>query len=284
MNSGDNNAASKRRCISRNSAASAAPASPSKQIDFSLDIVLCMASFMCFQDYRNFILALCPNYLESDIICRTLWKLSTYRTETIFINGKPIIIEYNFDPSRLEEDRILMSVESLSPIFGEIVSPILEKFTGVSKLTNFVKMHTHLNHCSEGRFATCPCHLVEKKDRRFETFQKPVTDACPYGHYHHYCAHHIAGWLKVVENNLILLRQQGHHFSEDLARSFILSMDKSIYAHGVEMQLYGSIIYGPFTRWSCSVHLLFCLYGICKFYGDKNSKNSLIMLPLCILI
>lgn len=248
MNSGDNNATSKRRCISRNSAASAAPASPARQIDFPFDIVVYMASFMRFQDYKNFILALCPDYLESGIIYRKLWKLSTYRTETIFINGKTIIIEYNFDPSRLEEDRILMSVESLSPIFGEIVSPILEKFTGVSELTNFVKMHTHLNHCSEGRFATCPCHLVDTKDRSIETFQKPVTDACPYGHYHHYCAHHVAGWLKVVEKNLMLLRQQRHHFSEDLARSFILSIDKSIYAHGVEMQRYGSIIYGPLTR------------------------------------
>lgn len=45
-----------------------------------------------------------------------------------------------------------------------------------SELTNFVKMHTHLNQCSEGRFAICVCHLVDKNNRGFETFEKPLTD------------------------------------------------------------------------------------------------------------
>lgn len=49
----------------------------------------------------------------------------------MFFSGRPMVIEYNLDPSRLREDRILMNVEYLSLIFGGIVSPIMKKFIGV---------------------------------------------------------------------------------------------------------------------------------------------------------
>ncbi|BAF45721.1 repeat element protein-d4.2 [Ichnoviriform fugitivi] len=247
MNSKANKVVKRRRHVSRSTSAPASPLLTPKRITFPLEMILYMANFMCFQDYRRFILSLYPNYVMSDLIWKKLWELSTYRTETVFINGKPMVIEYNFDPSRIREDRILMNVETLSPIFGRIVSPTIKKFTGVSELKNFVKMHTHLNQCSGGQFASCPCHLVDKNGRGLEAFEKPLTDACPYGHYHHYCAHHVASWLNILEGILMQLQQQRHCFSEDLARSFILSMDESVYVHGVEMQRHGCILYRMLT-------------------------------------
>ncbi|XP_046415809.1 uncharacterized protein LOC124177470 [Neodiprion fabricii] len=103
MNSKKNNVASKHGGIIEERAGSELPVSASQPIAFPLDTVLYMGKFMDFQDYKKFILSLYPNNIVSDLIQKKLWQLSTHRTGTIFINGKPIVIEYNFDPSRLRE-------------------------------------------------------------------------------------------------------------------------------------------------------------------------------------
>lgn len=243
-----NNSPSKSHRTSRKTASPAAPLSTTKRPVFPLEMVLYMANFMCFQDYRKFVQSLYPQYSLNQLIQEKLWELSTYKIDTIFFTGRPIVIEYNFDPSRPNEDRILMNVQSLAPIFGGVVSPTINRFTRVSVLTNFIKMHVHLNQCSGGRFASCPCHLVDKNCRDFEAFEKPSTDACSYGHYHHYCAHHVASWLNTLEGIVMLQQQPRKCFGEDIARSFVRSGDDTVYVHGVEMQRHGHILYRMLTE------------------------------------
>ncbi|CAH0403231.1 unnamed protein product [Chilo suppressalis] len=189
MYSKGNDVASKRRRISRKTAASAVSDSKSHPRAFSLKMVLYVADFMRFQDYNRFIMSLYPNKDMSDPIRNKLWELSTYRIETMFIRGRPLMMEYNFDPTRPKSHRILMNVDSLIPILGGLVFPNMKKFAGISEITDFVKMHTHLNECSGGRFAACACHSTNENGRGLGTSEKPLTDACPYGHYHHYCSH-----------------------------------------------------------------------------------------------
>lgn len=206
-------------------------------------MVLYVANFMRFEDYRRFIMSLYPNNLVDDLILKKLWELSTYRIETMFISERPLMIEYNYDPARSRDHRVLMNVESLSPILGGLMSPNMNKFATVSELTDFVKTHIHLNQCSGGRFD--PCNSTDQNGRGFETFKKPPTDACPYGHYHHYCWHVVTSWLSVFEISMVLLReQQRHHRSEDGAWRFVLSADESVYACEVEMPHHNSVLEG----------------------------------------
>lgn len=235
-----NNVALKRRRVSRRTAASAPPVLTPRRIALPLEMVLYMADFMCFEDYRRFVMALYPHNVMSDLIRKKLWELSTFKTETMFANGRPVAIEYNFDPFRIREERILMNVACLSPIFGGIVSLNMQKFTGLSELKNFVKMHIHLDQCSDARFATCPCHLADRASRSFDDFQAPLANGCPYRHYHHYCSHHVASWLDLLESTLTVQR---YDFSGDRTRSCILFEDNNIYVHGVPMQRHGSILY-----------------------------------------
>lgn len=240
MNPKENNVASKRRRISKKTAASARSASASKQKTFSLEIILYMANFMCFQDYRRFIMSLHPISDMSDLIYKKLWELSTHRIETMFISGKPLMIEYNYDPARPRSHRVLINVESLLPILGGFGSSNMKNFAGISELTDFVSIHTHLNQCSRGRFATDPCHSTDKNGRGFE----PPTDACPYGHYHHYCWHVVASWLTVFEITMVQLQKHRHHPSDDRNWRFVLSAEASVNAHEVEMKRHDSVLYG----------------------------------------
>lgn len=202
-----------------------------------------MAKFLCFEDYRCFIRSLWPHGNESDCVRQKVWQLSTYQCAYMFINGKSLVIEYNFDSSRIKEDRILINFDSLLPVFGGIVPSTMDKFQGVPKLTKFVKMHVHLDMCSEGERASCPCHLVNEDGRGYEMYVKPLVDACEYGHFHHYCSQHVSNWLNILEKTLITLRQMRGFFDEDVAKTFVLSLDDAVYCRGIEMRPRVSLLY-----------------------------------------
>lgn len=202
-----------------------------------------MANFLCFEDYRCFIRSLWPHGNESDDVREKLWQLSTYQCASMFINGKPLTIEYNFDSSRIKEDRILINYDSLLPVFGGIVPPAIDKFQGVPKLRRFVKMHVHLDMCSEGERAYCPCNLVNEDGRGYEVFVKPPVDACEYGHFHHYCSQHVSNWLNILEKTLITFRQMQEFFDEDIVKAFVLSLDDAVYVRGIEMRRRGPLLY-----------------------------------------
>lgn len=208
------------------------------------DIIVYMAQFLNFLDYKSFIRSLWPAYNESDIIRKTLWKVSTYKCKTKFINGKQLEIEYNFDPTRAKENRILINIDTLLPVFGGIASTTMDKFASISKLENFIKMHVHVNMCSERRYASCPCHLVNDGGQGCEEFVKSLVNTCEHGHFHHYCGKHIESWLKIFENNSIQLHQTGMTLPcNDVAETSILSLDDVVFLRGVDMHLRGPLLY-----------------------------------------
>lgn len=213
-------------------------------IDLPEDVIVYMAKFMSFADYRSIIRSLWPAHNESYIIRNTLWKLSTYKCETKFINGKELEIEYNFDPTRSKENRILINIESLLPVFGGIVSTTMEKFASMSKLENFIKMHVQVDMCSDRRYASCPCHLVNDGGLGCKEFVKSSAYVCEHGHFHHYCAKHIESWLKIFINNTIELHQTGMTLCcKHAVESSILSLDDIVFLRGVDMHLRGGLLY-----------------------------------------
>ncbi|AIK25648.1 Rep1 [Hyposoter didymator ichnovirus] len=213
-------------------------------IDLPEDVIVYVAKFLSFLDYKSFVRSLWPAYNESDIIQKTLWKLSTYKCKTKFINGEELEIEYNFDPTRTEGSRILINIDSLSSVFGGVVSTTMDKFASISKLENFIRMHVHLNMCSNRRYASCPCHLVNDGGRGCEEFVKSLVRACEHGHFHHYCDQHVESWLKTFQNNCIQLHQTGMTPPcKDVAESSILSLDDIVFLRGVDMHLRGPLLY-----------------------------------------
>lgn len=149
------------------------PSFTSKQIALPLEVLFYMTEFLKCEDIRSFIESLWPNSHESKIFQGILWQRSTQKCTTWFIHGKQLKIEYNFDPSRVKEERVLMNVTNLSPGFGDIIMPAMEEFTSLTKVQNFVRIHVHLNMSSNCEHASCPCCL--RKVERYANY-KTVRD------------------------------------------------------------------------------------------------------------
>lgn len=193
------------------------------------DIILYMAEYLKFEDYRSFIRAFWPAYGEDAIFQNKLWQLSTHKIEVIFLNKKRVKIEYNFDPSRQQENRILFNVETLKPIFGWVVPPGGEEFVGTSKLQNFIRMHVHLNMCSQRQYAACLCHQLKCDTYIGVRIVKPPEVTCRWGHFHHYCSQHVKNWLNMYLIPYVLLQQQPSFMDEDIANSFLEFMSNSVH-------------------------------------------------------
>lgn len=209
------------------------------------DTILYLSKYLPFADFRNFVRSLWPRKDKCPLVIRTkLWQMSTHKIETIFINGKRIKIEYNFDAARRNKEEILINVECLVSVFGGIYPPDLKKFTSVSELENFIKIHVHMNVCSDYRHASCPCHLVNDDGRGCEAFVKPSKDdQCRYGHSHHYCWNHVREWLHRLRDTLIERQRWGISFSEDMADTWLLSLDENVFLRGVAMRFCGPLLY-----------------------------------------
>ncbi|BAF45727.1 repeat element protein-d6.3 [Ichnoviriform fugitivi] len=209
------------------------------------DEMLCVSKYLSFADFRNFVRSRWPRTKECPrVIRRQLWRMSTHKIETTFINGKRIKIEYNFDPSRRNKDQVLINVKCLVSVFGGIYPTDVKNFTSVSELENFIKIHVHMNICSDHRHASCPCHLVNDDGRGCETFVKPsIVDECQYGHLHHYCWNHVKEWLHVLRDTLIERQRTGIAYSEDMADACLRSLDEIVYLRGVGMRFRGPLLY-----------------------------------------
>lgn len=170
-------------------------------------LCICLSKFLNFRDFQSFVRSLWPNNDESVIIRARSWQLSTHIAEIPFINGKQVRIEFNYNPWRQTQDCILINVESLVPIFGRIIASAADQFTSVSKMENFVRMHVHLNRCSDYRYRSCSCHLKNCNPNEVRAFAKPSADECKFGHFHHYCSQHVNHWLKFVLNPLLAAKQ-----------------------------------------------------------------------------
>lgn len=208
-----------------------------EEIVLPLDIILHMAEYLTFDDFRSFIRCLWPNNDENHVVRAKLWQLSTHKYTIRFINGKQLEIEYNFDRLRATEECILINVNGLLPVFGGIVSAALDEFANIPKLCEFVEMHVHLNVCSKHQHASCPCHLGSNENIHDEAFVEPPVDTCKYGHFHHFCSAHISYWLKYFLYSSIM-RRQGCWYSEgDTPESFVLFPDNMICFRDLDRQL-----------------------------------------------
>lgn len=209
----------RKRKISRDSPRPPKPMA--KALPKRLILCLSMSEFLCFADFRSLVRSVWPDYNESDVIRARLWELSTYTAEVPFFNGKRLSIEFNHDPWREIQDCILINIETLTPIFGRIMPPAVEKFSSVSKIENFVRMHVHLNMCSDYRYRSCPCHLKNCNPNEARAFAKPSVEGCKFGNFHHYCSQHISHWLKFFLNPWLIAREEKRAPSLDTVQSYL---------------------------------------------------------------
>ncbi|AAS83460.1 repeat element protein-b11 [Ichnoviriform fugitivi] len=163
------------------------------------DVVLYMSQFMPFEDFQNLVEAFWPNGGEDELIRQHLWKLSTRKYVTKFFNGKSLEVVYNYNTKRSKKDRILLNVKTLLPITGPIFpadTDVDELWMSPLELHDIVVTRFDMDKCWEYRYANCDCcerlhHTVEYP----ETFAEFCDIDCPYGHFHHYCVHHVSWWL-----------------------------------------------------------------------------------------
>ncbi|CAH2098819.1 unnamed protein product [Euphydryas editha] len=205
--------------------------SPSLEVGIivPLDIILYLAKFLRFDDYRNFIKCFWPVDNEPDIIRKKMWQLSTHRIMTKFLNGQLLEIEYNFDASRTEENRILFNVNTLRPVFGGVRPRGEELFLSPSKLHNFIRMHVHMNMCNRLKYAACLCHQFKTSSYTSARIVKPQEVACKYVHFHHYCYQHVRSWLDFFLMPTVRLHEKiPSLFTEDMSESFLLFLSNTV--------------------------------------------------------
>lgn len=217
------------------------PSLTSKKIVLSEDMILYMSNFLNFEDYRSFIRALWPNNDERQIFRDQLWKMSTHRINTKFLNTKRLIVEYNYDPARMEE--VLLNVETMLPVFGGIVPPFVDKFLSVRTLVQFVRMHVHLNMCMVCRYSSCPCYPGIVEEHEYVAPVNAEEETCERGHFHHYCSHHVIHWMKYYLEPMIISRQTDDLFGENSCDGFLDFIARDVSFRGVHVRLWNSITY-----------------------------------------
>ncbi|ULM71676.1 repeat element 28 protein [Diadegma fenestrale ichnovirus] len=194
------------------------------------DVIVYLGNFMEFKDYSSFIRGLWPDHDEDELIQLALWKKSTHRLRAEFIDGKHLEIEYNYDHTRTDEERVLINVNTLLPVFGGLVPPDMETFADVKTLNAFVEMYVRLNECHAYRYASCPCHLEVDPEAAAE-FEPLPQNACPDGHFHHFCSQHVNNWLSLVLENSIKNLEEGS-FNEQSALEFTDFLGSTVYFRG----------------------------------------------------
>lgn len=97
-----------------------------------------------------------------------------YEFTNEFCNGQLLVVEYNYDPERKREDRILINVENLLPTVGGVV-PASWEFVSVSKLKGFIKRRIFYSKYPSARCAfqneedtsyTCIWYTHTSEERR----------------------------------------------------------------------------------------------------------------------
>lgn len=193
-----------------------------------VDIIIYLGDFMKFKDYVSFIRSLWPNHDEDESIRKKLWKKSTHRLRTEFMNGKYLEIEYNYDHTRIGEQQVLINVETLLPVFGELVPPDMGiSFVDVISLDKFVQTFVHLNECQDHEYASCPCHLDVDPESAGE-FEPPPENGCADGHFHHFCSQHVRYWLLYVLETSIENSREGS-FDEQATSRFLRFLTDNLY-------------------------------------------------------
>lgn len=218
-------------------------ASTSEPVELPLRVIVYMARCFNAADYRSFVKSIWPDKIPSKTVRTKVWRMSTRKITTKFINGEPIEIQYNYDPGRIEEDRVLINTEYLLPVFGGIVAPGPKTFITLTKINNFVQSAVKLNVCSGHKYACCPCHLTNFNRHSTTAFVKPSATACALEHFHHYCSNHVNYWFNSFLDSTIKSLEGEEPFDEDAAEKVLFFLDNMVYFRGNEMQLRSSHLY-----------------------------------------
>lgn len=209
----------------------------SKQIHLPLELIFKIGEPLEFPDYRNFLQALWPKNDVNHIDPRRLWKLTTHQFTTTFCNGKKLRVEYNLDPWREEDEQILINVNDVLPLFHGLFPPGVSEFTSISNLVKFARTTVHLEACSNYQYASCTCHLQDDEDLMMDRpFVQPQVGDCENGHFHHYCADHLADWFKFFLATSVLLRETGEFRDEKTAGAFFIILMYISYVQGPSRQ------------------------------------------------
>lgn len=209
---------------------SALPYFPIKKV-LSADLIVYLGNFLKFKDYVTFIRVLWPNHDEDGTVRKKLWKMSTHRLRSKFINGKYLEIEYNYDHTRIEEQRVLTNVNTLLPVLGSVVPPYMETFVDVKRLEAFVETTVRLNECDAHAYASCPCHLDVDREAAGD-FEPPSENRCTDDHFHHFCPQHVNYWLSNVLETSITNLEEGS-FDEQATSDFVVFLANTVYfRHG----------------------------------------------------
>ncbi|CAH4034272.1 unnamed protein product [Pieris brassicae] len=142
----------------------------------------------------------------SEGIGSKLWQLTTHRTITTFINGKPLIVEYNCDPWRKKKGRVPVNIDSLLPVFGGVRLP---------------------KTCA--RSVGTPLVPVILKPYNAGKFAKSSLDTCEFQHFHHYCWQHVSHWLMCFFNSVLMPPEDNRFFDEHTTRGYLNFLNKTIH-------------------------------------------------------
>ncbi|CAH4034271.1 unnamed protein product [Pieris brassicae] len=181
-------------------------------IYLTLDIILYLSKFLNFEDFASVPMAMKGTLFKQHYGVSLLTSSKPH-----FRKRLPILV-YKFDAARIKEERVL--IDSELPVFGGILPQALEGFRSIPELHKFIEIHVHVNLCSEGRHAFCPCHLLYDDDEdAFGGLVKPPVDECEDGH-QLYCPQHVTSWLNQYLKSAILLRESKELFNEDIAERY----------------------------------------------------------------
>lgn len=220
------------------------PGGPSKQPYLSIkevlpaDVIIYLGDYMTSKDYVNFIRAVWPNHDEDESVGVKLWNKSTHRMRVKFLNGEYLNIEYNYDHTRIDRQRVLINVKTLLPVFGGLVPANMATFMDVQSLNAYVETCVRLNECRAYAYASCPCHLDVVTEAAGE-FEPPSVTGCADSHYHHFCSQHVNYWLLYVLGFSIKNLEEDS-FDEEATTTFVEFLENTVYFRDGKPQLRSS--------------------------------------------
>ncbi|BAF45728.1 repeat element protein-d7.1 [Ichnoviriform fugitivi] len=194
--------------------------SESPEISGPMDSILHMADQLNLADYPVVVQSISTDGNENPSAPVNMLNLWNHEFRATFLNGKHVDIEYNFDAKRKEEDRVLINMNDLRPIFGGKLPPTKDQFASIFELYEFVKEEVQLDECSDYQHAACPCNLECAGEEFYGASEKPVVDECENKHFHHYCWEHILSWLINYLYTTILLLESEELFKEEIAEQY----------------------------------------------------------------
>lgn len=163
--------------------------------------------------------------IREGILC----NLPIHNLDAKFLDQTLLKIQYVFDPTRRNQDYVLVKVDNLLPIFGGATPSTTEGFSSIMELCYFVKRKVHLDECENFHHASCPCHLMREDQELPDFVVKPSVNMCEHQHFHHFCWEHVVSWLLNYLALVILLEESKQHFDEEIAYLYSMFPDDIAY-------------------------------------------------------